>query len=64
MGKKKACFAVEGFVCQSRDCPYMVECCAALEARKVSKKIAKDRAAVLYAKGDARRALDARRDTP
>lgn len=64
MGRKRACFAVEGFLCLSKDCPYMVECCAALEARKVSKKIAKARAAVLYAKQDARHALDAKKHAP
>lgn len=36
MGRKKACFGREDYVCLTKDCPYMNECIQAVWERKVS----------------------------
>jgi len=36
MGRKKACFGREDYVCLTKDCPYMSDCIQAVWERKVS----------------------------
>ena len=36
MGRKKACFGREDYVCLTKDCPYMNECIQAVWEKKVS----------------------------
>lgn len=36
MGRKKACFGREDYVCLTKDCPYMDECIQAVWEQKVS----------------------------
>lgn len=36
MGRKKACFGREDYVCLTKDCPYMSECIQAVWEKKVS----------------------------
>ncbi len=36
MGRKKACFGRENYVCLTKDCPYMDECIQAVWEQKVS----------------------------
>ena len=36
MGRKKACFGREDYVCLTKNCPYMSECIQAVWDKKVS----------------------------
>jgi hypothetical protein len=36
MGRKKACFGREDYVCLTKDCPYMNDCIQAVWEKKVS----------------------------
>lgn len=36
MGRKKACFGREDYVCLTKDCPYMSACIQAVWEKKVS----------------------------
>ena len=36
MGRKKACFGREDYVCLTKDCPYMNECIQAVWDKKVT----------------------------
>jgi hypothetical protein len=36
MGRKKACFGREDYVCLTKECPYMNECIQAVWDKKVS----------------------------
>jgi hypothetical protein len=43
MGRKKACFGREDYVCLTKDCPYMNECIRAVWDNKVSGMLRKSR---------------------
>ena len=43
MGRKKACFGREDYVCLTKDCPYMNECIRAVWDKKVSGLLRKSR---------------------
>lgn len=46
MGRKKACFGREDYVCLTKDCPYMNECIQAVWEKKVSsmlRRVRKDK---------------------
>jgi hypothetical protein len=45
MGRKKACFGREDYVCLTKDCRYMNECIQAVWERKVSGLLRRSRAA-------------------
>jgi hypothetical protein len=35
MGRPKWCFGRAGFVCLTRDCPYVIACCERISGRKL-----------------------------
>jgi hypothetical protein len=46
MGRKKACFGREDYVCLTKDCPYMNECIQAVWEKKLSsmlRRVRKDK---------------------
>ena len=43
MGRKKACFGREDYVCLTKDCPYMNECIQAVWERKVTALLKRSR---------------------
>ena len=43
MGRKKACFGREDYVCLTKDCPYMSECIQAVWERKVTALLERSR---------------------
>lgn len=43
MGRKKACFGREDYVCLTKDCPYMSECIQAVWEKKVSGLLRRNR---------------------
>ena len=50
MGRKKACFGREDYVCLTKTCPYISECIQAVWDKKVSglmRKVREDRAVKL-----------------
>jgi hypothetical protein len=44
MGRKKACFGREDYVCLTKDCPYMNECIQAVWENKVTGMLNRSRA--------------------
>ena len=44
MGRKKACFGREDYVCLTKDCPYMNECIQAVWENKVTRMLQRSRA--------------------
>ncbi len=44
MGRKKACFGREDYVCLTRDCPYMNECIQTVWENKVTGMLKRSRA--------------------
>lgn len=44
MGRKKACFGREDYVCLTKDCPYMNECIQAVWENKVTGMLKRSRA--------------------
>ena len=44
MGRKKACFGREDYVCLTKDCPYMNECIQAVWEKKVTGMLKRSRA--------------------
>ena len=43
MGRKKACFGREDYVCLTKDCPYMSDCIRAVWDKKVSGMLRRSR---------------------
>ncbi len=43
MGRKKACFGREDYVCLTKECPYMDECIRAVWDKKVSGMLRRSR---------------------
>ena len=44
MGRKKACFGREDYVCLTKDCPYMNECIQVVWENKVTRMLKRSRA--------------------
>jgi len=44
MGRKKACFGREDYVCLTKDCPYMNECIQTVWENKVTAMLKRSRA--------------------
>ena len=44
MGRKKACFGREDYVCLTKDCPYMNECIQVVWENKVTRMLQRSRA--------------------